>query len=156
MKKGKKAEAYQKTRKELHGLPFKNMKEKRKAEDELILASWKRLASFKAFKAHLGREEFQEINEEFRTGIMCGYNDNKSRKTNLTGDDRILRVFKAMPYGVQVLINEKKPADPQLIASLARALSDSFSDLFFCKIGGLITSDIFSVNESVREVSQTT
>lgn len=128
--------AYQKTREELQGLPFETIREKKKIEDEINLANWKRLTSFKSFRDLMKRAEFKELQDEFEAGFMCGYADNEENKTK-HGDDSILKVYKAS-LGIQILVNEKKPADPVLVAQLAKSLTDSFGLLYYT-VGGLVS-----------------
>jgi hypothetical protein len=131
--------AYQKTREELQGLPFESIREKKRAEEEINMLNWKRLASYKSFRELVDRPEFRELQDEFKAGLMCGYTDNLSgedAKEN-GGDSSILKVFKASP-GIQILINEKKPADPALVAQLAKSLTDSFGLLYYT-VSGLIS-----------------
>lgn len=127
--------AYQKTRDELQGLPFETIREKKKVEDEINLANWKRLAGFKSFRELVSRPEFQELHDEFEAGLMCGYASEEDPKSS-HGDDSILKVYKAS-LGIQVKINEKKPADPILVAQLAKSLTDSFGLLYYT-VSGLI------------------
>lgn len=139
MEKSKRAieKSYKKTRNELQGLPFENMKDKKKAEEKITLDNWKRLSSFKSFKELLERPEFEELRNEFRAGFMCGYSENvKSEIETSDGDDSILKVYKAS-LGIQVIINEKKPADSELVAQLAKSLTDSFGLLYY-RVCGLI------------------
>jgi hypothetical protein len=139
MEKSKKAteKSYKKTRNELQGLPFENMKDKKKAEEKIILDNWKRLSSFKSFKELLERPEFEELRNEFKAGFMCGYSENvKSEVETPDGDDSILKVYKAS-LGIQIIINEKKPADAELVAQLAKSLTDSFGLLYY-KVCGLL------------------
>ena len=129
--------AYKKTREELHGLPLETIREKKKAEDEINLANWKRLTGFKSFRELVGRPEFKDLHDEFEAGLMCGYADGNSEgEKNSYGDDSILKVYKAS-LGIQVIINEKKPADPILVAQLAKSLTDSFGILYYT-VSGLI------------------
>lgn len=125
--------AYKKTREELQGLPFESIREKKKYEDEINLANWKRLTRFKSFRDLMERSEFKELRDEFEAGFMCGYGDSKT----VHGDDSILKVYKAS-LGIQILVNEKKPADPALVAQLAKSLTDSFGLLYYT-VGGLIS-----------------
>ncbi|MBI2519483.1 MAG: hypothetical protein HYV97_03675 [Bdellovibrio sp.] len=129
--------AYKKTREELQGLPFEIIREKKKAEDEINMANWKRLSSFKSFRELVNRPEFKDLNDEFKAGFMCGYAENhQSTEKVPDGDDSILKVYKAS-LGIQVIINEKKPADPVLVAQLAKSLTDSFGLLYYT-VSGLI------------------
>lgn len=128
--------AYQKTREELQGLPFETIREKKKVEDEINLANWKRLTSFKSFRDLMERPEFKDLHDEFEAGFMCGYADNEENKS-IHGDDSILKVYKAS-LGIQILVNEKRPADPILVAQLAKSLTDSFGLLYYT-VGGLVS-----------------
>ncbi len=129
--------AYKKTREELQGLPFETIREKKKAEDEINMANWKRLASFKSFSELVSRPEFKDLHDEFKAGLMCGYSEGHSDVKKISdGDDSILKVYKAS-LGIQVIINEKKPADPVLVAQLAKSLTDSFGLLYYT-VSGLI------------------
>lgn len=130
--------AYKKTREELQGLPFESIREKKRAEDEINLANWKRLTSFRSFRDLVARPEFKDLQDEFKAGLMCGYSEGHSDAERIgDGDDSILKVYKAS-VGIQVLINEKKPADPVLVAQLAKSLTDSFGLLYY-SVSGLIS-----------------
>lgn len=128
--------AYKKTREELQGLPFETIREKKKIEDEINLANWKRLTGFKSFRELVSRPEFKDLHDEFEAGLMCGYANGTGETKNPYGDDSILKVYKAS-LGIQVIINEKKPADPALVAQLAKSLTDSFGILYYT-VSGLI------------------
>lgn len=129
--------AYKKTREELQGLPFETIREKKKAEDEINMANWKRLTSFKSFRDLVSRAEFKDLHDEFKAGFMCGYAENHTGEGKISdGDDSILKVYKAS-LGIQVIINEKRPADPVLVAQLAKSLTDSFGLLYYT-VSGLI------------------
>lgn len=60
--------AYQKTRDELQGLPFETIREKKKIEEEINLANWKRLTGFKSFRELVSRPEFKDLQNEFEAG----------------------------------------------------------------------------------------
>lgn len=129
-----KDQSYKKTREELQGLPFETVREKKKAEDDIHLANWKRLTSYKSFQELIKRNEFDEIQQELSTGFICRYSD-----TN-TPTDSIMRVHKA-PIGIEVLIDHKKSISNELISSLAKGLSESFGTLYY-SIGGLLQNEI--------------
>jgi hypothetical protein len=154
MEKSKKAteKSYKKTRNELQGLPFESMKDKKKAEEKIILDNWKRLSSFKSFKELLERPEFEDLRNEFKAGFMCGYSENIKNEVEATdGDDSILKVYKAS-LGIQVIINEKKPADAELVAQLAKSLTDSFGLLYYRVCGLIPTEDSISDNNSLKNL----
>lgn len=152
MKNKKQSEAekpYQKTREELQGLPFETIREKKKVEDEINLANWKRLTGFKSFRELVSRPEFKELHDEFEAGLMCGYSSEEESK-NPHGDDSILKVYKAS-LGIQVVINEKKPADPVLVAQLAKSLTDSFGLLYYTVSGLIPPTDNKPSLEEIRK-----
>lgn len=132
--KGADDKAYKKTREKLANTPFATVKELEAAEREIKLENWKRLATYRDFKSQLEGSENNSLKEDFETGILCGYADNNELKTK-GGDASILRVYKAKA-GIQVKINEKKPADPKLVSSLASNMAHAFGALFY-EVSGL-------------------
>lgn len=142
--------AYKKTREELQGLPFETIREKKKVEDEINLANWKRLTSFKSFRDLMERSEFKDLRDEFEAGFMCGYAGTKEDNKVSHGDDSILKVYKAS-VGIQILINEKKPADPVLVAQLAKSLTDSFGLLYYTVSGLVSQGDTKSSVEDLQK-----
>ena len=125
---------YQKTREKLSGTPFSTVKELEAAEQEIKLENWKRLATYKDFQGQLENEGNESVKKDFETGILCGYANSEDLKAG-NGDASILRVFKASA-GIQVKINEKKPADPKLVSSLASNMAHAFGALFY-EVAGL-------------------
>lgn len=141
--------SYKKTREELQGLPFETIREKKKIEDEINLANWKRLTGFKSFRELVSRPEFKELHDEFEAGLMCGY-ANENDTENSYGDDSILKVYKAS-LGIQIKINEKKPADPVLVAQLAKSLTDSFGLLYYTASGLIPQSESKPSTDDIRK-----
>ncbi len=125
---------YQKTREKLSNTPFNTVKELEAVDHEIGLENWKRLAIYRNFQKQLQGQENASLREDFEVGILCGFATNKDIKIN-GGDASILRVYKASA-GIQVKINENKPADPDLVASLAANMAHSFGSLFY-EITGL-------------------
>ncbi len=120
---------YQKTRDKLSNTPFSTVKELEIAEHEIEVENWKRLATYRNFQKQLLVQENENLRKDFEVGILCGFATSEDIKIN-GGDAGLLRVYKASA-GIQVKINENKPADPELVANLAANMAHSFGSLFY-------------------------
>lgn len=118
---------YKKTREKLENTPFSTVKDMEMAEQAIRLENWRRLATYRDFKVQLEDESNHELKSDLETGVMCGY---KGGDENVCGDSSMLRVYKAT-HGIQVVINETKPADPSFLSSLAPGMVHAFGSLFY-------------------------
>ena len=123
-----------KTREKLANTPFSSVKEMESVERDINLKNWKRLATYRDFKNQLKNDSNIELRQDLETGVMCGYQDDNDENPK-SGDSSILRVYKA-EAGIQVKINEKKPAEPRLISNLASGMVHSFGSLYY-ELSGL-------------------
>ena len=111
------------TKQKLKGTPFNSAEELKAAQNELLSEIWKSLEKARIKKELLKRPEFEFINNIFKTGIVCQFNESAGP------DHGSIRIHLDESDALRISINKKLRAesdDNKFIGTLIESISTTF------------------------------
>lgn len=108
------------TKHKLKGTPFSTAEDLKKAQQEILEETWRKLEKARAKQELTKREEYSFFIETFRQGMVCKYGEK---------DDNLVRVSLQADQSIKISISEEmksKENSEHLLGVLIESMSSSF------------------------------
>ena len=108
------------TKEKLKGTPFSTAEELKKAQQEILDETWRKLEKARAKQELTKREEYSFFVETFRKGMVCKYGEK---------NDNLVRVSLESDQSIKISISEEmktKENSEHLLGVLIESMSSSF------------------------------
>ncbi len=108
------------TKTKLKGTPFSTAEELKKAQQEILEETWRKLEKARAKQELTKREEYSFFVDTFRKGMVCKYGEK---------DDNLVRVSLQEDQSIKISISEEmktKENSEHLLGVLIESMSTSF------------------------------
>jgi len=134
------------TKDKLKGTPFSTAEELKKAQNEILDDTWRKLEKAKAKRELTKREEYSFFVETFRRGMVCRYGEK---------DDNLVRVTLEKDNSIQISISEEMKSQENsehLLGVLIESMSSSFLSNYLKAMD--IVEDDSELDQQVKKIKK--